>query len=365
MRRKNGGRSSPRNAGGDLPIERLGNRLDDQFISPNLSAQRAAVAPESIDRARQSDILAVAQRYGALKRAGAGEHVGPCPVCGGKDRFSVNVKKQLWNCRGCGKGGDAIALVRHVDGVTFAQAVERLTRQQWTPMRTTLHRREPDDTKGDDRNVEIALRIFDGAGSILHARAERAKRYLLHWRNIDIDQIPDLDDVLRFEPRCPFNGDKLPCLISLVRDIITDKPRAIQRIALDADGQKIDRRSLGPTRGGAIKLWPDAEITQGLTVGEGMETVAAAATRITHRGTLLQPAWALIDRANLGGFPVLAGIGALTILVDHDQSGDGPADASACARRWAAAGREAALLTPNTLGFDFNDIALGRLGGAP
>lgn len=96
-----------------------------------------------------------------------------------------------------------------------------------------------------------------------------------------------------------------------------------------------------------------------------METVAAAATRITHRGTLLQPAWALIDRANLGGFPVLAGIGALTILVDHDQSGDGPADASACARRWAAAGREAALLTPNTLGFDFNDIALGRLGGAP
>ena len=227
MRRKNGGRSSPRNAGGDLPIERLGNRLDDQFISPNLSAQRAAVAPKLIDRARQSDILTVAQRYGALKRAGAGEHVGPCPVCGGTDRFSVNVKKQLWNCRGCGKGGDAIALVRHVDGVTFAQAVERLTRQQWTPMRTTLHRREPDDTKGDDRNVEIALRIFDGAGSILHARAERAKRYLAHWRNIGIDQIPDLDDVLRFEPRCPFNGDKLPCLISLVRDIITDKPRAI------------------------------------------------------------------------------------------------------------------------------------------
>ena len=365
MRPQNGGRPPPRNAGDGLPIERLGNRLDDQFISPNLSAQRAAVAPELIDSARRSDILAVAQRYGALKRAGAGEHVGPCPVCGGKDRFSVNVKKQLWNCRGCGKGGDAIALVRHVDGVTFAQAVERLTRQQWTPMRTTLHRREPDDTKGDDRNVEIALRIFDGAGSILHARAERAKRYLVHWRKIDIDQIPDLDDVLRFEPRCPFNGDKLPCLISLVRDIITDKPKAIQRIALDADGRKIDRRSLGPTRGGAIKLWPDAEITQGLTVGEGMETVAAAATRITHRGTLLQPAWALIDRANLGGLPVLAGIGALTILVDHDQSGDGPADASACARRWAAAGREAVLLTPNTLGFDFNDIALGRLGGAP
>ena len=37
-----------------------------------------SIAPESIDRARQSDILVVAQRYGALKRAGAGEYVGPC-----------------------------------------------------------------------------------------------------------------------------------------------------------------------------------------------------------------------------------------------------------------------------------------------
>jgi phage/plasmid primase-like uncharacterized protein len=46
-----------------------------------------------IERARQADILAVAQRHGAkLRRVGGGEFVGPCPVCGGTDRFSVNTR---------------------------------------------------------------------------------------------------------------------------------------------------------------------------------------------------------------------------------------------------------------------------------
>src|SRR5271169_4124650 len=44
------------------------------------------------------------------------ERTGPCPVCGGDDRFSINTEKQVWNCRGCGKGGDVIDLARHIDG---------------------------------------------------------------------------------------------------------------------------------------------------------------------------------------------------------------------------------------------------------
>ena len=62
-----------------------------------------------------------------LRRSGA-ELVGPCPVCGeGDDRFAVNVKKQAWNCRHCEIGGDVIALVQHLDGVDFLQAIETLT----------------------------------------------------------------------------------------------------------------------------------------------------------------------------------------------------------------------------------------------
>ncbi len=36
---------------------------------------------------------------------GKSEYQGPCPSEGGKDRFSVNRKKGVWNCRGCSTGG--------------------------------------------------------------------------------------------------------------------------------------------------------------------------------------------------------------------------------------------------------------------
>jgi DNA primase len=79
-----------------------------------------------VEIARAADILAVAQRYAALKRVATNEWAGPCPVCGGRDRFSVNMRKRLFNCRGGGGKGDVIALVMHVDGCSFSEAVERL-----------------------------------------------------------------------------------------------------------------------------------------------------------------------------------------------------------------------------------------------
>jgi hypothetical protein len=68
----------------------------------------------------------LAPRGHRLRRCG-GELIGPCPVCGGRDRFAVNPKKAVWNCRGSGKGGDVIDLVRHLDGCGFNDAVEQLT----------------------------------------------------------------------------------------------------------------------------------------------------------------------------------------------------------------------------------------------
>lgn len=43
-------------------------------------------------------------------------HAGPCPVCGGTDRFSISPAKQAWNCRQCGRGGrDGIGLIGFVN----------------------------------------------------------------------------------------------------------------------------------------------------------------------------------------------------------------------------------------------------------
>ena len=39
-----------------------------------------------------------------IKLRGRIERCGPCPKCAGEDRFSINTRKQVFNCRGCGKG---------------------------------------------------------------------------------------------------------------------------------------------------------------------------------------------------------------------------------------------------------------------
>lgn len=81
-----------------------------------------------LDEARRFDCLALAGRLGVrLKTVATGEHAGPCPHCGGRDRFSVNTDKNVWNCRGCGEGGDAIALWRHCTGDSLADSVKALT----------------------------------------------------------------------------------------------------------------------------------------------------------------------------------------------------------------------------------------------
>jgi len=177
---------------------------------------------------------------------------------------------------------------------------------------------------------------------------------------------PDVHNVLRFHPRCIWGQDDdgqwlyRPCVVCLLREVASDSQTGIHRIALHPDGRLIGRKAFGVKKGAAVKLWGDAEIASGLVIGEGIETVLAAATRVTYDGTLLQPAWALVDAGNLEAFPVLAGIEHLTILADADESNLGQEAARACARRWATAGRTAEVLIPDRLGDDFNDVGKHR-----
>jgi len=55
----------------------------------------------------------------------SGRH-GPCPVCGGKDRFRTIPAERGrggWICNGCGTSGDGLDLVARVHGVPLAEAV--------------------------------------------------------------------------------------------------------------------------------------------------------------------------------------------------------------------------------------------------
>jgi DNA primase len=55
-----------------------------------------------------------------------GEWTGPCPECGGKDRFHVwpytNCEKGSYWCRGCGKAGDNIQFLIDFEGMNFKDA---------------------------------------------------------------------------------------------------------------------------------------------------------------------------------------------------------------------------------------------------
>jgi hypothetical protein len=82
---------------------------------------------DAVDIARSVPIETELGRRGVSLRRQGRELVGPCPVCGGTDRFAINIAKQLWNCRGCDKGGDIIDLVQHLDGGEFLDAVNALS----------------------------------------------------------------------------------------------------------------------------------------------------------------------------------------------------------------------------------------------
>ena len=81
----------------------------------------SAASDAWVMRARSVPIEDEIARRGIHLR-GKNERCGPCPICGGDDRFSINVAKQIFNCRGCGKGGDVIDLVQLLDGVDFVVA---------------------------------------------------------------------------------------------------------------------------------------------------------------------------------------------------------------------------------------------------
>ena len=162
--------------------------------------------------------------------------------------------------------------------------------------------------------------------------------------------LPDrYEEVLRFHPSCPFGpGVRHPCMVALFRDIRTNEPKAIHRTALTPDGQKIDRMSLGPIGGCAIKLTPDEDVTEGLHIGEGVETCLAAYL------AGYRPVWALGSAGAIGKFPVLGGIDALTILTERNDGGANAGAVAEVSERWHDAGREV-LTVEMLIGDDMND----------
>jgi putative DNA primase/helicase len=168
-------------------------------------------------------------------------------------------------------------------------------------------------------------------------------------------------DAIRFHSRCPFGladrtTTRLPAMLALMRNVITDSPQALHRTALKPDGSgkaempdgSSSKKMLGHAKGACIKLVDNEEVTHGIFITEGIETGIAALC------AGFKPTWACGSAGALAAVPTLAGIEAFTVIADADPTG--LAAATACAERWFDAGCEARIVESTMAGEDLNDI---------
>jgi hypothetical protein len=279
-------------------------------------------------------------------RAGAKSRDIACPICGPQHK-GVSAKRKV--LRTWTLGGDRISLHCARCGLEGWIAPEGGSIKNGDAPKNDVTISDDDERKRQ-RNAELAEKTWRESVPIGAA----AESYFLK-RGISISHVPGYAG-LRFHPLCSWGDLLIACIIGRFTDAVTGEPRGIWRRPID--GQK--PRTLGPMKGAVLRLWPDEAVTTGLVLGEGVETTLAAATRIIRRGTMLQPAWASGSADNMATFPALAGVEALTLLVDNDASLTGQEAAEVCARRWRTAGREMTRLISPIVGTDLNDIVMNN-----
>ena len=72
--------------------------------------------------------------------------------------------------------------------------------------------------------------------------------------------------------------------------------------------------------------------------------------------------WSIGDAASIAKFSLRPGIGALTILVNNDESSIGQRQATECSDWWTKAGREILRVIPPSSNDDLNDIVRKWVG---
>ncbi len=314
-----------------------------------------------VEDARAVPIEDVARaRAPTLKRQGR-ELMGPCPVCGGKDRFGVNLRKQVFLCRSAGKGGDVIALQQYLDGCDFLQACETLTGRP-PPGRDAAETWE-------ERQVrEKALAERAQAARAEEAQRERAELdfrererlacFRLWRRGVPIAGTAaeaylalraiaaPADAHLRFSAEHPYFGSPRPGQTGRQEFPVIHRGPALLAAILgptgrfaglhatwidleQADGKArlVDaetgevlpaRKARGSTKGGRIEL-VRRPAPKRLFLGEGRETVLAAWCELRDQAPELAAEsafWSAIDLGNLGGRAFASVPHPTDILVD-------------------------------------------------
>jgi len=147
------------------------------------------------------NILSIIQEDGFSSKKVAstrgGEYAGPCPWCGGKDRFLIwpQYRGGRYWCRGCARSGDAIQYIRDTRNLSFLGAIDflgiekpRFKKRQWKQSGPP-----PFNPKNDPLPpllwIEKASRFLQWAQNQLWASGGRAALDLLTGKGLNEETI--------------------------------------------------------------------------------------------------------------------------------------------------------------------------------
>lgn len=270
---------------------------------------------------------------------------GPCPACGGKDRFRFDDRdgKGTYFCSSCG-AGSGLDLLMIVKGINFSDAAA-LVRQK-LPMSFVQT-----DKRKASNDVSIGVtRIWQEAKALKFD--DESSRYLI-GRGFGFNEFKST--ALRTHPGLKYRIDEktvtgqFPAMIAAVNDA-KGKLVAVHRTYV-SKGRKADvalpKKTLGKLDAScAIRIHPATDV---LGVAEGIETAIAA-----HR-IFKVPFWALISAGQMHRFIWPDSIKRLIICGDNDLKFAGQCAAYALGHRAAMKGIEAEVLLPTNAGTDYAD----------
>jgi len=279
------------------------------------------------------DLADLGQRLGLRQRPRSWG--GDCPACSYHNAFSMKPGKRSGVRAYCANG----CTLEQLDN-----ALARALGADWAP---PAHLPDANIAAKRAGKQAAAARLFRGSTPL--TVADPGGLYLAGRGLSAVLSCP----ALRYRGDCHHqSGGRLPALVAEVLDA-AGQPIAVHRTYLARDGRKaaVDpvKMTLGPMRGGAIRLTPDSAPPSELVIGEGIETSASA-------GLLLAlPAWAALSAGNMGSGLVLPDV-VRTVTIAADADPVGQREAHAAAWRWRAEGRTVRIVAPTTAGQDFNDI---------
>lgn len=271
-----------------------------------------------------ADVMLMLDLQG-LKRAGA-EWTGPCPQCGGNDRFSINTRKDLFQCRKCGAAGDQVRLVEFVRGIDFKAALDWLCGPSQELSEDERRAREEKYAKNraaKDREAERFRREAIAAAHEVWQQGRPAEgtlvREYLTRRGIRASLFPALPRALRFHPDCRYmvqtEGRKWrevhrgPAMLAAIQGqdnrfagvhrtwIDLGQPKGKARIIDPETGEVLaSKKTLGSKKGGAIRL-REGGGTARLIMAEGIETTLSALIADVSGADV----WCGVDLGNMSG----------------------------------------------------------------